>query len=338
MADVGEKPVDIVGIPPDELGERVLIQSALPQGLSPPSRVLVAPWGEVKSAKGPFVVDGEAAKLVIEAFRAHGTDIPVDYEHQSLGGEYTSPSGQAPAAGWIRALSVVEPGEGREGPGLFADVEWTEAARRRLSAKEYRYLSPVVLVRKSDRRMVALHSAALTNKPAIVGMKAIVNSEVSRATDPGEGQSSPRSLSAETEALRRRLGLGEDSDSREVLITAEARLASLADQSLRREAEERVVEAMRAGKLTQAQRPWALSLAMKDPESFEEWLRTAPVLVVPGRINPPAGEDVADQRRLAVIASARAEYRSQPELSLITSEQAWIRNALHDAGLEQSED
>ncbi|MGQ9650626.1 MAG: phage protease [Phycisphaerae bacterium] len=337
MADVGEKPVDTVGMPPDELGERILIQSALPQGPAPPSRVLVAPWGEVKSAKGTFVVDGEAAKLVIDAFRAHGTDIPVDYEHQSLGGEYMSPSGQAPAAGWIRALSVVEPGGSGEEPGLLADVEWTEAARRRLSAKEYRYLSPVVLVRKSDRRMVALHSAALTNKPAIVGMKAIVNSEDSHAADAGEGQSSPRGLSVETEALRRRLGLGKDSDFREVLVAAEARLASLAAQSLGREAEERVVEAMRAGKLTQAQRQWALSLAMKDRESFEEWLRTAPVLVAPGRINSPAGEDGANPRRLAVIASARAEYRSQPELSLITSEQAWIRNALHDAGLEQNE-
>ncbi|HPD31762.1 MAG TPA: phage protease [Phycisphaerae bacterium] len=338
MADVGEKPAGTVAVPPDELGERVLIQSALPQGQGPPSRVLVAPWGEVKSAKGTFVVDGESAKLVIEAFRAHGTDIPVDYEHQSLGGEYASPSGQAPAAGWIRALSVVEPGEAAEEPGLFADVEWTEAARKRLSAKEYRYLSPVVLVRKSDRRMVALHSAALTNKPAIVGMKAIVNNEVSRAADPGEGQSSPHCLSAEADALRRRLGLPEDSDSREILIAAEARLASLAAESVRRGAEERVVEAMRTGKLTQAQRQWALSLAMKHPETFEEWLKTAPVLVVPGRINPPAGEDTANQRRWAVIASARAEFRSRPELALITSEQAWIRNALRDAGLELSED
>jgi hypothetical protein len=95
---------------------------------------------------------------------------------------------------------------------------------------------------------------------------------------------------------------------------------------------------MRTGKLTQAQRQWALSLAMKHPETFEEWLKTAPVLVVPGRINPPAGEDTANQRRWAVIASARAEFRSRPELALITSEQAWIRNALRDAGLELSED
>lgn len=338
MADVREKPVGTAEMPSDDLGERVLIHSALPQGQGPPSLVLVAPWGEVKSAKGTFLVDGESVRLVIEAFRAHGTDIPVDYEHQSLGGEYASPSGQAPAAGWIRALRVVEPGEAVEEPGLFAEVEWTEAARKRLSAKEYRYLSPVVLVRKSDRRMVALHSAALTNKPAIVGMKAIVNSEALPAEDARDGRSSAGSLSLETEALRRRLELPADSDSREILIAAEARLASLAAESIRREAEERVVEATRAGKLTGAQRQWALGLAMKDPAAFDEWLRTAPVLVSPGRISPPAGEDPANQRRLALIASARAEFRSQPELALITSEQAWIRGALRDAGIEWSED
>jgi len=338
MTDANEKPASGAGTPPDECGERVLIHSALPQGQGPPSRVLVAPWGKVTSLKGTFVVDGEAARLVVEAFRAHGTDIPVDYEHQSLGGEYTSPNGQAPAAGWIRALCAVEPGETVEEPGLFAEVEWTEAACKRLATKEYRYLSPVVLVRKSDRRMVALHSAALTNKPAIVGMKAIVNGQGSFAVGRSDEQLSPGSLSAEVESLRDRLGLPADSDARDILIAAESRLASLTSESLRREAEEKVVEAMRAGKLSGAQREWALSLAMKDSQAFEEWLRTAPVLVSLGRIGPPASEDPADQRRSAVVASARTAFRLQPELALITSEQAWIRDALRDAGLERCED
>ena len=137
---------------------------------------MIAPWGQVESANGRFVVDAESARLVLEAFDAQGIDVPIDYEHQSLGGVYASPTGQAPAAGWIRALKAADPTEADEaGAGLFAAVEWTDAAREKLTAREYRYLSPVVLVRKSDRRVVALHSAALTNKPAIVGMKPIVN-------------------------------------------------------------------------------------------------------------------------------------------------------------------
>jgi phage I-like protein len=157
-------------------GERLVLRGADVPGEAP-GRVLIAPWGEVESTNGRFVVDEEAARAVVEAFAAHGTDVPIDYEHQSLGGVYASPTGQAPAAGWIRALAVVSSAEGVAGPGLWADVDWTEGARGKLAAREYRYLSPVVMVRKSDRRVVSLHSAALTNKPAIVGMRPIVNKE-----------------------------------------------------------------------------------------------------------------------------------------------------------------
>jgi hypothetical protein len=65
----------------------------------------------------------------------------------------------------------VEPGS-----GVIGKVEWTPAAARALAAKEYKYLSPVVLIRRSDGKAVGLASAALTNTPAIVGTRAIVNS------------------------------------------------------------------------------------------------------------------------------------------------------------------
>lgn len=307
--------------------EQILIQSALPEG-RPPSRVLLAPWGEVRSLNGTFVVDEEAARSVIGAFEAHGTDIPIDYEHQSLGGPYASPDGLAPAAGWIRGVTVVAPDEAAEQAGLFAEVEWTEAAQAKLSAREYRYLSPVLLVRKSDRRAVALHSAALTNKPAIVGMKPIINHQELPAADE---------LREAVELLRCRLGLGQESGAKAVLIAAEAKLGCLMADSARREAKDRVDAAMRAGKLTSAQREWATSLAMKDAQAFDEWLATAPVLVMPGRTGPPSCGDAGTRRREAVIASARAAFRSEPGLSLVTSEAAWIQDALREAGLESVE-
>jgi phage I-like protein len=155
--------------------EQVVVGSSVVGVGSAMGRVLIAPWGQVQSANGDFVLDAEAGRMVVEAFAGHGTDVPVDYEHQSLGGTYASPSGQAPAAGWIKGLHLVGPEDGGIEPGLYADVEWTESAQAKLSAREYRYISPVVIVRKRDRRVVALHSAALTNKPAIVGMRPIVN-------------------------------------------------------------------------------------------------------------------------------------------------------------------
>jgi len=132
-------------------------------------RVLLCPWGSVHGSNGDFILDGESARMVLAAFRAQGVDLPIDYEHQTLGGDRARPDGAAPAAGWIGSLEAVP------GVGLLAEVSWTPKGHRAIAAKEYRYLSPVVVVRKSDGRVSALHSVALTNKPAIVGAAPIVN-------------------------------------------------------------------------------------------------------------------------------------------------------------------
>ncbi len=303
-----------------------------------PSSVLIAPWGEVRSSNGRFVVDDEAAERVIEAFQAHGTDLPIDYEHQSLGGVYAAPSGLAPAAGWIRGLRAARPGENGEA-GLFAEVAWTQAGREKLAAKEYRYLSPVVIVRKRDRKVVALHSAALTNKPAIAGMRPIVNrmpagtdtsGQANPAAPGGAGGDGPARAAA---ALRDRLELPAECDVEAVLVAAHERLEELTDDAARRAAEERVAEAMRAGKLAPAQRAWAASLAMRDPASFTAWAESAPVVVMLGRTEAPGGAGVRGDQA-AVIQAARAEFRAEPGLQLLTSEGAYVREALRQAGLE----
>jgi len=362
-------------------GEQLVFHSSSLEGVDVTSRVLVAPWGEVTSTNGSFVVDEVSARAVVEAFRAHGTDLPIDYEHQTLGGDYASPTGQALAAGWIRSLHIVIPTSAQSDsfeaaeendlvPGLYAEVDWTESAQQKLSAKEYRYLSPVVIVRKRDRRMVALHSAALTNKPAIVGMKPIVNRE-SRAMSVGSVEASqeaseslPHGLGhgvewerdasdeeqmkmAETvrpevspkideavEVLRMRLDLPAESDFVAVLAAVDDKLTSLQREVAEREARERVAEAMRAGKMAPSQREWAMSLALKDPAGFDEWMAAAPVVVWMGRTVGPTAEDgeSTGRERTAVIASARASYRSEPSLALLTSESAWVHAALREAG------
>ncbi|MBX3396509.1 MAG: hypothetical protein KF841_14200 [Phycisphaerae bacterium] len=147
-----------------------IVVSRIALDAEPPERILVCPWGGVKSTSGDFVCDSEAADAILEAFKAHGVDLVVDYEHQTLAGDYSSPSGQAPAAAWIKALEI------EEGKGIWANVEWTKKGAEAVRLKEYRYLSPVTMLRKSDRRVVGLHSVSLTNIPAIVGMDPIANS------------------------------------------------------------------------------------------------------------------------------------------------------------------
>lgn len=313
----------------------VLAGSAL-HGAEAPGRVLVVPWGRVESSNGTFVVDVEAGQRVMEAFAKQGTDLPVDYEHQSLGGTYASPNGQAPAAGWIRSLELVPSDEGEA--GLFAHVDWTDAAKAKLKAREYRYLSPVVLVRKRDRRVVALHSVALTNKPAIVGMKPIVNRQRDGDAIAGEARDGDSvRVDEAVEVLRLRLGLEADSDAHAVLVAAEEQLRELTESVAERSAGDRVAAAMCEGKLTPAQREWAFRLALRDSAGFDEWMATAPRVVSLGRTEAPVDAGGERERsRATVIASARRAFQSEPELALLTTESAWIRQALREARLPEN--
>ena len=291
-----------------------------------PQRVLIVPWGRVESSAGVFVVDEESARAAVEAFERHGTDLPIDYEHQSLGGRWSAPSGQAPAAGWIKSL------EARSGVGIFATVEWTEPARRQIAARQYRYLSPVAVVAKSDRRLVALHSVGLTNKPAIVGMEPIVNSEdmdTQTRRDCREG-----GMQEQIEKLRTVLQLDQQPEPEQVLVAAGERIEQLTDQLTRREAAEVVGRAMRSGKLTEAQREWAVELALSDRAAYEQWEATAPVVVPAGRTSGPTEAARGEPGRAAVIASARAEFRQHPELAMLTDERDYINDSLRQRELE----
>lgn len=128
-----------------------------------PEYIKVFPHGYISSMKGDFIVDDESFRLMKEHMQRRKLDIVIDYEHQTLSDV------QAPASGWIKDLIL-------KSDGIFARVEWTLPAKQYLAKKEYRYLSPVVLVRKSDHKAIQLHSVALTNTPAIDGMTPIVNS------------------------------------------------------------------------------------------------------------------------------------------------------------------
>lgn len=128
-----------------------------------PEEIKILPLGHVHSQKGDFEVDDESAELIRKQFKSRKLDLVIDYEHQTL------KDVQAPAGGWIEDLYKGE-------DAIIAKVKWTDRAKEYLTNREYRYLSPVVMVRKKDRKAAAIHSVALTNTPAIDGMFAIINS------------------------------------------------------------------------------------------------------------------------------------------------------------------
>lgn len=169
-----------------------------------PGEIKILPIGSVKSQKGDFIVDDESADLIINEFKERRLDLVIDYEHQTLSDV------QAPAGGWIKDIRKGE-------DALIADVEWTDRAKEYLEHKEYKYLSPVVIVRIKDSKAVAIHSVALTNTPAIDGMFPIVNSIDIEQYENENKKGANQML----EQLIKMLNLPEDSTEEDVIKAVE---------------------------------------------------------------------------------------------------------------------
>lgn len=137
-----------------------------------PLEIQLYPYGRVEvEGDGYGIIDGIGMDQIISSFERRGNDVVIDYEHQTL------KDIQAPAAGWITRLV------NRGLQGLWAVVKWSDKAKDYLKNREYRYFSPVYSVRKSDRRIVALHSVALTNSPKTNQLKPLVAKENYTATN-----------------------------------------------------------------------------------------------------------------------------------------------------------
>lgn len=266
-----------------------------------PEWVQVFPLGIVKSTKGDFIVDAESINLIINWFKSRGNDLVIDYEHQTLGGD------QAPAAGWIKTF------EDRGADGLWAQAEWTPKARGYIENKEYRYFSPVVLVRKSDGKAAALHSIGLTNTPAISGMKPIINKDIEEddhvellkqlalALGLDEQATEEQVITALKDLQNKEpvpahkeildlLDLKEDASLADIkgkvislknpsgYVKAEDFMA-LKEKLDTRDRDELVNRAIQEGKITPAQKAWAEQYALKDQEGFKAFVDAAPQVV-----------------------------------------------------------
>lgn len=283
-----------------------------------PKEVKILPFGNVSSQHGKFIVDEESFKLINEKFKDRGIDLVIDYEHQTL------QDVQAPAGGWIKSLSL-------KNNAIVAEVEWTKKAAEYLTNKEYRYLSPVVRVRKYDKKAVGLHSVALTNLPAIDGMFTITNKlNQDIDNDEGEGDMNLKEIAlalglaedasedqikeaiekviTEKEELKAKcessageevvankvicelLGIKEDAKTEDVsaaIMELKApKNATYAEEFLalkakmeKKESQESVIIALKAGKIAPAQKEWAETYALKDPTGFAAFVDKAPVVV-----------------------------------------------------------
>lgn len=299
-----------------------------------PEVINILPLGHVISTKGEFDVDEESFRSMKQQFEGRGIDLVIDYEHQTLAGT------QAPAAGWVKELFL------KDG-NIAARVIWTPPATQYLENKEYRYLSPVVSVRKSDNKATALHSIALTNTPAIDGMEPLVNSANYKNEQGGthnmeiikqiaqllgiaedtpddevfealkncieegkalkdaaaKGPADPAAEDQTTEkmvankAVCELLGLKAGSPTEDVTakimslksgnidgVNVLEELKALKQHNNTRAADDAVLVALKAGKITAAQKEWAHGYALGDPKGFASFVEKAPQVVPLGEI------------------------------------------------------
>ena len=95
----------------------------------------------------------------------------VDYEHQTL---FTAQNGQPnPASGWLSGFEWID------GKELYAEVQWTAAAKQRIAGGEYRYISPVFQYTPAGD-ILSLLPPALTNTPALDQLDPVALAAASR--------------------------------------------------------------------------------------------------------------------------------------------------------------
>lgn len=112
------------------------------------------------AAEVEYICDQESIDRVIEDRNKRGQPLCFDYNHQMLYG------GDASAAGWsgIQARS----------DGIWCvNCDWTPKAQAHFANKEYRYFSPV-FVSDAENRVTELFNIALTNTPAMLQQKPLI--------------------------------------------------------------------------------------------------------------------------------------------------------------------
>jgi phage I-like protein/cation transport regulator ChaB len=273
-----------------------------------PEWIRLLPLGEVRLADGrePFHLDRAAMDAVINAWQGRGNDLVIDYEHQTMDG------GEAPAAGWIKALDARD-------DGLWARAEWTPRATAYIASREYRYFSPVVTVDKKTRRVTELLHAALTNFPAIANLTPLAaryggagGLEVMLLGQGEAGQGKQRNLDKKSkggrnmlEALKKLLGLKPEADESALLLKVQ----------------EAVAQAGEAEGLTGEVAALKDSLAKRDAELQETRLEAAQLKGAVGKVAVPMivtqtlglAPDAAAERVITSIEALKVQAASGDE-------------------------
>lgn len=246
-----------------------------------PEWVQVFPLGpEIVANDGRFFRISDAAALV-SRIQAGSFPILVDYEHRSYYGV------DSLAAGWCHGVEL-------RGDGIWARIEWTEAARQKIESREYRFISPEFMTHERTQEVMSLDVISLVNRPAFT-MAAIAAAQAAGAKPAGD----------DMKAIAAALGLPEDATEEAILAeigknttelasakrppspadympradydtalararTAEGKLAEQEKASRNAEIETVIASAISDGKIAPASKEHYVRLAQASVDGFEQ--------------------------------------------------------------------
>jgi hypothetical protein len=255
-------------------------------------RIPLAKLGTWWKGKVKFSITRADMASLVANFRKQACDLVVDYDHST---EYAAGTGAAaPAAGWLKSI---EDGPDADGV-LYGYADFTMRAREMIAAKEYRYVSPVIAWGKRDvktglQQGAMFTSIALTNIPLLEEMPAIALSQAGwmeertmavkkvilsdRAAgkvrviheDDTETTLSIEGLEPEVKVVRLADVKRDANGKLDFASVAASNGVLLASEVIHFQAvQSELDEAVRAGKITPAQRPIYERMAMSDLEGF----------------------------------------------------------------------
>ena len=284
-----------------------------------PEEIQVIPYGvKINTPKGPFTCDEESAAAVIADFEAHKNQMVIDYEHQTLQGT------EAPAAGWITKLidkgnegiwAVVNWTDRAKQYLINKEYKYVSpvVAQRKLDLKIVRLINVALTNQPNIDGMVPLvnksgHFFQQNNKKEEPKMKDLLKllglAEIATEADAivainklMEAATKNGTVIMANKGVLTALGLAETATEAEVTGTIMAMKQShdqvgalaqtvkdLKDKLSLKDATEVVAMAMKEGKITPAQKPWADEYAKNDLEGFKVFVAKAPVVVVMGKV------------------------------------------------------
>lgn len=305
---------------------------------------MLMPWGPFMAmdGRGPFLYNEESERAIMAQWAAReGTDIVVDFEHQTL---FTAKNGKpAPASGWIKKMVSVA------GRGLFAFVEWTAEAAAMIAAKQYRYISPVFLTSEDDGGTVLeFRHAGLVNDPGLSARNQAISMRLEFAAPQSNqptgdsdmslaqlrGLFALKSDATEQEVADRVLALKKRADELETeaialkanqfdpkkhvkhedLKAVNDELVALKASIEAKEKGAFIEQALKEGKLTVALKGWAEGQSL---ESLKAFVKDAPV-VAPGEKQTKGQQgNQGEVDRAAVRLKANQHMLEQEKLGIV---------------------